>query len=318
MIIFLCLFSLGSIGFLVPWLGQDFFPAVDSGQFKIHVRAHTGTRAEETAALCDHIDATIRSQIPTNELLTILDNIGLPNSPFNLAYSTSAPVGPSDADIQVQLNTNHHPTQAYVEKIRAALAREYPGVTFYVLPVDIVTQILNFGLAAPIDLQIQGNNLNANHALAERMLNEIRYVPGATDARIQQPFNNPNWTINVDRTQAGDVGLTQQNVAQSVLVALSGSFQTAPAFFSRPQKRRDLQRCHPDAPIPPQLAVCTQKPPNNRDGRLAAAGQRDLHRGARLQYRQRARRSHQQRSRRSQADAGTGQPGHSRARERAG
>ena len=234
MIIFL-VFSLGSIGLLTPWLGQDFFPAVDSGQFKIHVRAHTGTRTEETAALCDHVDATIRSQIPANELLTILDNIGLPNSPLNLAYSTSAPVGPSDADIQVQLNANHHPTQVYVDKIRAALAREYPGVTFYVLPVDIVTQILNFGLAAPIDLQILGNNLNANHALAERLLNEIRYVPGAIDARIQQPFNNPNLTVTVDRTRAEDVGLTQQNVAQSVLVALSGSFQTAPAFYLDPR-----------------------------------------------------------------------------------
>ena len=195
-------FTLASVGLLAPWLGQDFFPAVDSGQFKIHVRAHTGMRIEETAALCDHIDATIRQQIPAHEITTILDNIGLPYSALNLSYSTSAPVGPSDADIQVQLSPVHRPTAAYVEQLRGVLAREYPGVTFYVLPVDIVTQILNFGLSSPIDLEVVGPNLYGNRVLAERMLNEVRYVPGATDARIQQPFNYPNWTVNVDRTRA--------------------------------------------------------------------------------------------------------------------
>ena len=140
------IFALGSIGLLAPWLGQDFFPSVDSGQFKIHVRARTGTRIEEMAALCDHIDATIRQQIPAREMVTIVDNIGLPYSGLNLSYSTSAPVGPADADIQVQLSRDHHPTEQYVENLRDVLAREYPGVTFYELPVDIVTQILNFGL----------------------------------------------------------------------------------------------------------------------------------------------------------------------------
>ena len=163
-------FALGSVGILSPWLGQDFFPSVDSGQFKIHVRARTGTRIEETAALCDHVDATIREQIPANEVVTIVDNIGLPYSGLNLSYSTSAPIGPADADIQVQLSADHHPTAAYVEKLRTVLARQYPGVTFYVLPVDIVTQILNFGLSAPIDIQIVGPNLYGNRALAERML----------------------------------------------------------------------------------------------------------------------------------------------------
>ncbi len=228
-------FTLGSVGVLAPWLGQDFFPAVDSGQFKIHVRAHTGTRIEETAALCDHVDATIREQIPANEIATILDNIGLPYSSLNLSYSTSAPVGPSDADIQVQLSPDHHSTAAYVDRLRGVLAREYPGVTFYVLPVDIVTQILNFGLSAPIDIQVIGPNLYGNRALAERMLNEVRYVPGATDARIQQPFDYPNWTVNVDRTRAQEIGLTQQNVAQSLLIALSGSFQTSPSFYLDPR-----------------------------------------------------------------------------------
>ncbi|MGD0938879.1 MAG: efflux RND transporter permease subunit [Terracidiphilus sp.] len=227
--------ALGSLALLLPWLGQDFFPAVDSGQFKIHVRARTGTRIEETAALCDHIDSTIRENLPAKEIVTIVDNIGLPYSGLNLSYSTSAPIGPADADIQVQLSKDHHPTAAYVERLRAVLERQYPGVTFYVLPVDIVTQILNFGLSAPIDIQIVGPNLYGNRALAERMLNEVRYVPGAADARIQQPFNYPNMTVNVDRTRARDLGLTQQNVAQTVLVSLSGSFQTTPSFYLDPK-----------------------------------------------------------------------------------
>jgi multidrug efflux pump subunit AcrB len=229
------LFALGSIGLLAPNLGEDFFPSVDSGQFKIHLRARTGTRIEETAALCDHIDATIREQLPASEVVSIVDNIGLPYSGLNLSYSTSAPIGPSDADIQVQLSKDHHPTAAYVEQLRGVLARQYPGVTFYVLPVDIVTQILNFGLSAPIDLQIVGPDLYGNRALAEKMLNEIRYLPGAADARIQQPFNYPNMTVNVDRTRAQSIGLTQKDVATSLLVALSGSFQTAPSFYLDPK-----------------------------------------------------------------------------------
>ncbi|HKN22732.1 MAG TPA: efflux RND transporter permease subunit [Terracidiphilus sp.] len=227
-------FALASLT-LLPTLGQDFFPAVDSGQFIIHVRAHTGTRIEETAALCDHVEQTIRGQIPANEVVTILDNIGLPYSSLNLSYSTSAPVGASDADIQVQLTRDHHPSERYIEQLRGVLAHDYPGVTFYVVPVDIVTQILNFGLAAPIDIQLVGPNLYANRALAERMLNEVRYVPGAADVRIQQPFNDPNLTVNVDRTRAASTGLTQQNVAQSLLVALSGSFQTSPNFYLDPR-----------------------------------------------------------------------------------
>jgi multidrug efflux pump subunit AcrB len=229
------LFALGSIGLLAPWLGQDFFPSVDAGQFKMHVRARTGTRIEDMAALCDHIDSTIREHIPAKEVVTIVDNIGLPYSGLNLSYSTSAPVGSADADIQVQLTKDHHPTERYVENLRKVLATEYPGVTFYELPVDIVTQILNFGLAAPIDIQIIGPDLYGDRALAERMLNEVRYVPGAADARIQQPFDLPNMTVNVDRTRAQAIGLTQQNVAQSLLVALSGSFQTTPSFYLDPR-----------------------------------------------------------------------------------
>ena len=234
LIIFI-VFAVGSLALLVPWLGQDFFPSVDAGQFKIHVRARTGTRIEETAAICDHIDATIRRQIPANELTTIVDNIGLPYSGLNLSYSTSAPIGPADADIQVQLAPKHRATDEYVQELRGVLARDYPGVTFYVLPVDIVTQILNFGLSAPIDIQIVGPNLYGNRVVAEKMLNEVRYVTGASDARIQQPFDYPNVTVNVDRTRAQAIGFTQRDVAQSLLVALSGSFQTTPSFFLDPR-----------------------------------------------------------------------------------
>jgi multidrug efflux pump subunit AcrB len=234
-LILFTVFAVGSAALLTPPLGQDFFPSVDAGQFKIHVRARTGTRIEETALLCDHIDETIREHIPANEVVTIVDNIGLPYSGLNLSYSTSAPIGPADADIQVQLTEDHHPTADYVEKLRTVLNREYPGVTFYVLPVDIVTQILNFGLSAPIDIQIVGPDLYGNRVLAEKMLNEVRYVPGAADARIQQPFDYPNMTVNVDRTRAQSIGLTQANVAQSVLVSLSGSFQTTPNFYLDPK-----------------------------------------------------------------------------------
>ena len=234
-LIIFAVFAVGSVALLAPWLGQDFFPAVDAGQFKIHVRAHTGTRIEETAALCDHIDATIREHIPSSEVVTIVDNIGLPYSGLNLSYSTSAPIGPEDADIQVQLSSKHHATDDYVQELRGVLAREYPGVTFYVLPVDIVTQILNFGLSAPIDIQIVGPNLYGNRAVAEKMLNDVRYVAGATDARIQQPFDYPNFTVNVDRTRAQSIGFTQRDVAQSLLVALSGSFQTTPSFYLDPR-----------------------------------------------------------------------------------
>ncbi len=164
-----------------------------------------------------------------------MDNIGLPYSGLNLSYSTSAPIGPADADIQVQLTEKHHPTDGYVDHLRLQLAEQYPGVTFYVLPVDIVTQILNFGLAAPIDIQIIGPRLWENSCAGRAMLDEIRYVPGTADARIQQPFDYPKMTVNVDRTRAQSVGLTQRDVAQSILISLSGSFQTAPNFYLDPR-----------------------------------------------------------------------------------
>ena len=308
---------------LAPELGQDFFPAVDAGQFKIHMRAHTGTRIEETAALCDRIDETIREQIPPKELVTIMDNIGLPNSSLNLSYSTSAPVGPEDADIQVQLGPDHRPTQEYVDRIRQVLLRDYPGVMFYTTPVDIVTQILNFGLAAPIDLQMVGNNLKANRALAERMLNQVRYIPGAVDARIQQPFNYPNLTVNVDRTRAEDMGLTQQNVTQSLLVALSGSFQTSPEFYldprngvsyniavQSPQYRLDTMAELKSLPVTGSGSVLQPAPPaplRLRDGVRRRAG-RTAPTAGRFHYR----------TGRAQTGAGAQQPGQHCAGRRAG
>jgi multidrug efflux pump subunit AcrB len=234
MIVFF-VFTIGSAVLLYPFLGQDFFPSVDAGQFKIHLRAHTGTRIEETARICDEVDRTIREVIPKNEIESIIDNIGLPYSGINTTYSNSAAIGPADADIQVSLSEDHHPTPAYVQRLRTVLAHRFPGVTFYELPVDMVTQILNFGLPAPIDIQIVGPNLDGNRAFAEQMLNRVKYIPGTADMRIQQPFDNPRLFVDVDRTKAQSVGLQQRDVAQSLLVATSGSFQTAPTFWLNPK-----------------------------------------------------------------------------------
>ncbi len=216
---------------LIPFVGQDFFPTVDSGEFKFHLRAPTGTRIEDTAALCDRVENEIREQIPADELTTITDNIGLPYSNLNLSYTTSAPIGPADADIQVELSKNHKPTERYVRALRSKLGQDFPGVTFYVLPVDIVTQILNFGLPAPIDIQVIGRNVAANRQFAENLMNQLKFVAGTVDFRIQQPFNYPMLHMEVDRTKASQVGFTQRDVAQNLLIALSGSTQTAPSYW---------------------------------------------------------------------------------------
>jgi multidrug efflux pump subunit AcrB len=234
LILFL-VFCVGSFALLYPWLGQDFFPSVDAGQFKLHVRARTGTRIEETARLCDQIDSAIRREIPAHELVTIIDNIGIPYSGLNLSYGNSGVVGTADADITVSLTRDHQPTEDYVQALRKQLAREFPGVTFYTLPVDMTTQILNFGLPAPIDIQVIGQNQVANHEFAEKLMQEIKYVPGTADLRIQQPINLPRLFVDVDRSRAQDIGLTQRDVAGSLLVALSGSFQTAPTFWLNPK-----------------------------------------------------------------------------------
>jgi multidrug efflux pump subunit AcrB len=220
---------------LVPWLGEDFFPAVDSGQFKLHLRTRTGTRIEETARVCDLVENSIRQQIPPKELDSIIDNIGLPYSGINLSYSTSAPIGSGDADILVSLKGDHRPTAEYVRSLRLQLTREFPGVEFFFQPADIVSQILNFGLPAPIDIQVRGYNINANRKFADQLLERVKYIPGTVDLHIQQAFDQPMLHVDVDRTKADEVGVTQRDVASNLLVSLSGSFQTSPAFWLDPQ-----------------------------------------------------------------------------------
>jgi multidrug efflux pump subunit AcrB len=216
---------------LVPWLGQDFFPTSDNGQFILHLRAKSGTRIEETAKLCDLVEGTIRRKIPEREVDNILDNVGLPYSTINFMHSTSGLIGAGDADILVSLKEGHHSTADYVERLREALPREYPGTTFYFVPADIVTQVLNFGLPAPIDIQIEGSDIEGNREVAARMVHEIEQVPGIADARIQQAFDYPEFDVAVDRTKAAQGGYTQRDVANSLLNSLSGSFQITPMFF---------------------------------------------------------------------------------------
>jgi multidrug efflux pump subunit AcrB len=220
-----------SVFLLVPWLGQNFFPASDNGQLILHMRVKSGTRIEETARVADLVEASIRQQIPAREMDNILDNIGLPYSTINYMHSTSGLIGAGDVDIMVSLKENHHPTADYVRALRGTLPRAFPGVTFYFLPADMVTQVLNFGLPAPIDIQIDGNDIDGNRQVAEKMMAQLQRVPGLTDLRIQQPFDYPTYDINVDRTKAAQGGLTERNVATSVLNSLSGSFQITPMFF---------------------------------------------------------------------------------------
>jgi len=216
---------------LMPWLGQDFFPNTDSGQFILHLRAKSGTRIEETAKLCDLVEGTIRREIPGSEVDNILDNIGLPYSTVNFMHSTSGLIGAGDADVLVSLKKHHHATDGYVERLRETLPREYPGTTFYFVPSDIVTEVLNFGLPAPIDIQIEGADIEGNREVAAGMLREVERVPGIADARIQQAFDYPEFDVVVDRTKAAQGGYTEHDVANSLLNSLSGSFQITPMFF---------------------------------------------------------------------------------------
>ena len=226
---------LGSLAVIVPWLGQDFFPSVDAGSFKLHLRGPTGMRIEDTAFLCDRVEDAIRKQIPADEMQSIIDNIGLPYSGINLSYSNSAPIGTSDADVMVTLSPKHHPTDGYVKKLRAKLATEFPGVTIAFLPSDMVTQILNFGLPAPIDIQVIGNDLQGNRVWASQLLEKIRYVPGAVDLRVQQPFDQPYLHMRIERTKAQELGFSAHDIAQNLLVSLSGSFQTSPTYWVDPK-----------------------------------------------------------------------------------
>jgi multidrug efflux pump subunit AcrB len=220
---------------LAPYLGQDFFPTVDGGQIKMHVRAQTGTRIEETTRLADRIGEAIRKIIPADELDGIVDNIGLSVSGINMAYNNSGTIGVEDADILVSLKPNHAPTADYVKTMREQLPRLFPGVSFAFLPADMVSQILNFGVPAPIDLQIVGNDLQANRKYANTLLARIKLIPGIADARIQQAFQQPTLNVNVDRSLAGLVGLSEKDAATAMQTTLSGSSQTAPTYWLNPK-----------------------------------------------------------------------------------
>jgi multidrug efflux pump subunit AcrB len=242
--IFLIVFfasCLGSLAILIPWLGRDFFPSVDSGTFKLHMRAPTGMRIEDTADLCDLVERSIRQQIPAAEVQNVIDNIGLPYSGINLSYSNSAPVGTSDADILVTLNANHHPTDNYIHQLRLTLPQQFPGVTFAFLPADMVGQILNFGLPAPIDVQVVGNDSEGNRHYADAVFEKMKLVSGTADLRIQQAFDEPYLRLRVERTKAEELGFTAHDIAQNLLVSLSGSFQTAPTFWVDPKNHVSYQ-----------------------------------------------------------------------------
>src|SRR6059036_902162 len=217
-------------------LGRDFFPKVDAGQIRLHMRARTGLRIEETARLADEVDGAIRETIPKKELVTLLDNIGLPYSGINLSYSNAGTIGTCDAEILVQLKeVRGKPTSMYINDLRQKLPQRFPGVQFFFQPADIVTQILNFGTPAPIDVEVTGMNQRGNYLIGEKLANQFRHIPGAVDVHVQQAFDNPTLFMEIDRARAQSIGMQSRDVAQNVLVSLSSSFQTNPAFWLDPK-----------------------------------------------------------------------------------
>ncbi|MBO0765773.1 MAG: efflux RND transporter permease subunit [Hyphomicrobiaceae bacterium] len=219
---------------LVPFLGRNFFPSVDGGQILMHVRGQVGTRVEESARLFADIQKAITQLIPAEELGTVVDNIGMPISGINMSYNNTGVIGPQDGDIQIRLKEGHRPTGEHVRKLREELPGLFPGVTFAFLPADIVSQILNFGAPAPIDIQVRGPNLAANFGHAGRLLNKLVHVPGIADARIQQSRSAPGFNVEVDRTRAQLIGLTERDVTNSLVVTLAGSGQVAPTYWLSP------------------------------------------------------------------------------------
>ncbi|HEX4709825.1 efflux RND transporter permease subunit [Phenylobacterium sp.] len=220
---------------LEPLLGSNFFPSVDSGAITLHVRAPVGTRLEDTAALFDRVEAAVRHAIPPDQLKGIVDNIGLPVSGINRAYSNTGGIGPQDGDIYITLAEKHRPTGDYVRSLRISLPKQFPGSTFSFLPADIISQILNFGAPAPIDVQVAGPNRDENEAYADEVMTRMKLIPGLADVRRQQSTRYPELRVNVDRTQADKVGLTERDVTTTLSTTLAGSFQTAPAFWLNPK-----------------------------------------------------------------------------------
>jgi multidrug efflux pump subunit AcrB len=233
-IIVFLLFLLASLVLLVPWLGTDFFPTVDAGLIKLHMRAPTGTRVEETARLSDEVDKVIREVVPAKQLEGIVDNIGLPISGINLSYSNSATIGPEDSDILIEFKPNHSPVDKYIHLLRSRLITKMPGVNFSFLPADIVNQILNFGLPSPINIQIVGFSPD-NVKFSFKLLEAMKHIPGVVDARIRQAFNYPELFVDVDRSLSRELGFSQLDVASDMLISLSGSFQQTPTFWLSPQ-----------------------------------------------------------------------------------
>jgi multidrug efflux pump subunit AcrB len=219
---------------LAPFLGENFFPSVDAGQMVIHVRVPTGTRIEETAAKFDDIEQAIRNTIPPDQTGDIVDNIGLPFSGLNLAFQNTGTIGPQDGDIYVTLKEHHAPTAQYVKELRQILPHRFPGTSFAFLPADIISQILNFGAPAPIDVQITGPNADANEAYIEKVMDRMTHVTGIADVRLQQATNYPEFKVDVDRTLADRLDITEKDVTNSLSTTLAGSFQTAPAFWLNP------------------------------------------------------------------------------------
>jgi len=217
-------------------LGKDFFPSVDAGLIRLHMRGRVGERIEETARECDEVDTLIRSVIPPDEITAVLDNVGLPYSSLNMSYSNSGTIGTSDAEILISLKQDHKkPTSEYITELRGRLAAEFPGTQFFFQPADIVSQILNFGVPAPVDVELTGTNIQADYRIGQQMANSIQRIPGAVDVHVHQMYEQPTLFLNVDRTKAQSVGLAQNDVAQSLLLTLSSSFQTNPSFWANPQ-----------------------------------------------------------------------------------
>ena len=228
------IFAFSSLG-LVLFVGKDFFPYVDSGQMRLHVRCPSGTRIEEAERIFGAVEEEVRRVVPPQELDTILDNIGLPNSGINLAFSDSATNGSGDGEILISLKPKHHPTIDYTRQLRTSLAARFPSEIFFFQAADITSQILNFGLPAPIDVQVTGNDAAANYRIAAQLRNEIARLPGAVDTFVRQQVDYPTVKVNVDRIKADESGLTQRDVADSLLISLSSSGQVAPNQWLNPQ-----------------------------------------------------------------------------------